>query len=45
MFNARPAGRTAIPAGLVNWYSEPGETICDPFLGTGTCGIAAMQCD
>ena len=44
MVNARAAGRATIPAVLVNWFSEPGETICDPFMGSSTRGIAAMQC-
>lgn len=26
---------------LVNWWSEPGETVIDPFAGSGTLGIAA----
>jgi hypothetical protein len=26
---------------LVQWWSEPGETILDPFAGSGTTGIAA----
>jgi hypothetical protein len=28
---------------LVNWFSEPGETILDPFMGSGTTGIAALH--
>lgn len=26
---------------LVNWWSEPGETVIDPFAGSGTVGLAA----
>ena len=28
---------------LVNWWSDPGETILDPFAGSGTIGIAAQR--
>ncbi len=28
---------------LVNTLTEPGELVCDPFCGSGTTGIAAMQ--
>jgi DNA modification methylase len=27
----------------VNWWSEPGETILDPFMGSGTTGAAALE--
>jgi len=27
---------------LVQWFSDPGQTICDPFLGGGTTGVAAL---
>jgi DNA modification methylase len=26
---------------LVNWWSEPGETVLDPFCGSGTIPLAA----
>ena len=26
---------------LVNWWSEPGELIYDPYSGSGTTGVAA----
>jgi len=29
---------------LIKWWSEQTETICDPFMGSGTSGVAAMQC-
>lgn len=28
---------------LVNWWSEPGETILDPFMGSGTTILAANE--
>lgn len=28
---------------LVQLFSSPGEVVCDPFLGSGTCGIAAVK--
>lgn len=28
---------------LVNWCSDPGETIIDPFMGAGTIGVAAIR--
>lgn len=28
---------------LVQWWSEPYETVCDPFLGSGTTGVACAQ--
>lgn len=28
---------------LVNWWSEPGETVLDPFMGSGTTGVACVQ--
>ena len=28
---------------LVKWWSLPGETILDPFMGSGTTGVAAVQ--
>jgi len=28
---------------LVNATTQPGELVCDPFAGSGTCGIAALQ--
>lgn len=28
---------------LMDWWSLPGETVADPFLGSGTAGVAAMQ--
>jgi hypothetical protein len=28
---------------LVEWTSDPGETILDPFMGSGTTGVAAMR--
>lgn len=35
------------PAGLMKWFidraSVPGETVMDPFMGSGTTGVAAVQ--
>jgi hypothetical protein len=30
---------------LVKWWSAPGDTIVDPFAGSGTTGLAAMRWD
>jgi hypothetical protein len=30
---------------LVKWWSEPGDTIVDPFAGSGTTGLATMRWD
>ena len=30
---------------LVKWWSAPGDTIIDPFAGSGTTGLAAMRWD
>ena len=32
-----------IMAYCVNGYTEPGQTILDPFMGSGTTGVAAVQ--
>jgi site-specific DNA-methyltransferase (adenine-specific) len=28
---------------LVNWWTDPGETVLDPFMGSGTTGVACVQ--
>lgn len=28
---------------LADWTSDPGETVCDPFLGSGTTGVACAK--
>ena len=28
---------------LVNWWSEPGEIVLDPFMGSGTTGVACIR--
>jgi site-specific DNA-methyltransferase (adenine-specific)/modification methylase len=28
---------------LVSLFSDPGELICDPFMGSGSTGVAAVQ--
>ncbi len=32
-----------VMAALVDQFSQPGETLCDPFMGSGTTGMAAVQ--
>lgn len=40
--NGHPCSRALIHMEwLVKWWSEPGETIVDPFAGSGTTGLAA----
>ena len=40
---ARMGGKpTALMRGLVNDYSRPGDLVCDPFMGAGTTGVAAV---
>jgi hypothetical protein len=40
---ARMGGKpTALMRLLCEHYSKPGETICDPFMGAGTTGVAAV---
>jgi len=42
--NGHPMSRALVHmAWLVNWWSLPGETILDPFMGSGTTGEAALQ--
>ncbi len=33
-----------LPFRLINMYSQIGDTVLDPFLGTGTTSLAAMAC-
>ena len=28
---------------IINWISSPGDTILDPFMGSGTTGVACIQ--
>ncbi len=28
---------------LVNWFSDEGETVLDPFMGSGTTGVACAK--
>jgi len=28
---------------LIEWHSDAGETVCDPFMGSGTAGVAAAS--
>lgn len=44
-------GRPTVAGGKSQWlmdrlvedYSRPGDTVCDPCLGSGTCGLAAVR--
>jgi hypothetical protein len=41
---ARMGGKpTALMRLLVEHYSRPGDVVCDPFMGAGTTGVAAVQ--
>lgn len=43
--NGHPCSRALIHMDwLVQWWSEPGETIVDPFCGSGTIPLAAERC-
>jgi len=42
--NGHPCSRALIhQKWLVNWFSDEGETILDPFMGSGTTGVACIQ--
>jgi len=42
--NGHPAPRSIKHfSWLLNWWSEPGDTILDPFMGSGTTGVACVQ--
>lgn len=42
--NGHPMSRALIHFDwLVSWWSLPGETILDPFMGSGTTGVAAVK--
>lgn len=42
--NGHPCSRTPIHMRwLVNWWSLPGEVVCDPFMGSGTIGVACVE--
>jgi hypothetical protein len=42
--NGHPCSRALIhQEWLVNWFSDEGETVCDPFMGSGTCGVACVR--
>lgn len=47
-FNRRPNGHPCSRAlshfrWLVNWWTLPGETVLDPFMGSGTTGVACVE--
>lgn len=42
--NGHPCSRALVHMDwLVNWWSEPGETVLDPFCGSGTIPLAASR--
>jgi hypothetical protein len=42
--NGHPCSRALVHMRwLVRWWSLPGETICDPFAGSGQTGVAAVE--
>jgi site-specific DNA-methyltransferase (adenine-specific) len=42
--NGHPCSRALIHQNfIVHWCSDEGETICDPFMGSGTTGVAAVH--
>ena len=46
MANGHPCSRSlAHFRWLVNWWSLPQETVLDPFMGSGTTGVACVQMD
>jgi site-specific DNA-methyltransferase (adenine-specific) len=50
MIKQKPEARyhpTQKPLALMEWvienYTAPGDTVCDPFMGSGTTGVACMR--
>jgi site-specific DNA-methyltransferase (adenine-specific) len=44
--NGHPCSRALLHmTWLVQWWSLPGETVLDPFMGSGTTGVVAVQLD
>lgn len=42
--NGHPCPRSLLhTVDLVKWWSNPGECVCDPFLGSGTTGVASVR--
>jgi len=42
--NGHPCSRALVHQNfVVHWCSDEGETICDPFMGSGTTGVAAVD--
>lgn len=33
----------ALPSSIIAPYSHPGQLVCDPFMGSGTTGVSAVQ--
>jgi site-specific DNA-methyltransferase (adenine-specific) len=42
--NGHPCSRALVHQNfVVHWCSDEGETVCDPFMGSGTTGVAAVE--
>lgn len=42
--NGHPCSRAQIHIDwLVHWASDPGEVVCDPFMGSGSTGVACVK--
>jgi site-specific DNA-methyltransferase (adenine-specific) len=42
--NGHPCSRAQLHINwLLDWCSDPGEIVCDPFMGSGTTGVAAVR--
>ena len=42
--NGHPCSRALVhQKWLVNWFSDEGELVCDPFMGSGTTGVACVD--
>lgn len=42
--NGHPCSRALVHQNfIVHWCSDEGETVCDPFMGSGTTGVAAVE--
>lgn len=42
--NGHPCSRAQVHMDwLVNWASDPGEIVCDPFMGSGSTGVACIR--
>lgn len=42
--NGHPCSRALVHQNfVVHWCSDEGETVCDPFMGSGTTGVASVE--